>query len=85
LKINDLRNDPVGFAQLPKLDVAGSSPVAALWKLLGFQKLNDAGGPVAPGVFSFGATLGLLDGLRLTASCVMGLSGPIRRSDPGAM
>jgi hypothetical protein len=28
LKINDLRNDPIVFAQLPKLDVAGSSPVA---------------------------------------------------------
>jgi len=28
LKINDLRNHSVIFAQLPKLDVAGSSPVA---------------------------------------------------------
>jgi hypothetical protein len=28
LKINDLRNDSIVFAQLPKLDVAGSSPVA---------------------------------------------------------
>ncbi len=28
LTIGDLRNDPVSFATLPKLDVAGSSPVA---------------------------------------------------------
>jgi hypothetical protein len=28
LKINELHNDRVGFARLPKLDVAGSSPVA---------------------------------------------------------
>ena len=28
MKINDLRNAPISFAQLPKLDVAGSSPVA---------------------------------------------------------
>jgi hypothetical protein len=28
LIINDLRNEPLSVAQLPKLDVAGSSPVA---------------------------------------------------------
>jgi len=28
LKISDLRNGPISVATLPKLDVAGSSPVA---------------------------------------------------------
>jgi len=48
LKINDLRNDPVGFAQLPKLDVAGSSPVARSLEVVGFSEVEwrwRAGGP----------------------------------------
>ena len=34
MSIGELRNEPVVFRRLPKLDVAGSSPVARSWLLL---------------------------------------------------
>ncbi len=40
--------------QLPKLDVAGSSPVARSWMWFGFEKLEAPGNHRPPGAFSRG-------------------------------
>jgi hypothetical protein len=48
LTIGDLRNDTVSVFLLPKLDVAGSSPVARTLDVFGLQKFEVAGGPHRP-------------------------------------
>jgi hypothetical protein len=49
LKIGDLRNDPVSHGELPKLDVAGSSPVAR--SVNSMNSAFDDGLPLSAGRF----------------------------------
>lgn len=62
LQINDLRNDPISFAQLPKLDALGSSPITRRVS----QAFVQSQQPNAPG-----AHRGFLSNQRLVACTSM--------------
>jgi hypothetical protein len=54
MTISDLRNDPVSVCQLPKLDVASSSPVARSLEVLNCYEVRSAWRPTVTGLFFVG-------------------------------